>query len=102
MQGVRGQSKSPGEFRKSQNWVGGVRPSKAVFVPPPVKEMHECLDSLEKYIHGKDNLDPILKIGLIHAQFETIHPFLDGNGRIGRLLISLLLTEWKILDQPLL
>jgi Fic family protein len=102
MKGVRGHNKAPGEFRKSQNWVGGVRPSKAIFVPPPVKEMHECLDSLEKYIHAKDKIDPIVKIGLIHAQFETIHPFLDGNGRVGRLLISLLLAEWKILDQPLL
>lgn len=102
MTGTRGKNKQPGEIRKSQNWIGGTRPGNAVFVPPPPGHVPDLLADLEKFIHGNDPLPPLVKIGLIHAQFETIHPFLDGNGRIGRLLISVLLEDWGMLDQPLL
>ena len=102
MRGVRGEHKSPGEFRRSQNWIGGDRPGNAKFVPPPVEKLASCLDEFEKYLYSKSTLDPIIRAGLIHVQFETIHPFLDGNGRVGRLLITLLLTEWKVLEAPLL
>ncbi len=102
MKGVRGNSKQPGSFRTSQNWIGGRRPSQAHFVPPPPVEMKKSLEALEKYINQDDGLDPLIRIGLIHVQFETIHPFLDGNGRLGRLLIALLLEAWDILDSRLL
>ena len=102
MSGVRGYTKNPGEFRASQNWIGGERPSKAKFVPPPPKEMLTCLSQLEEYLHKNSDLDPLIRIAMIHVQFETIHPFLDGNGRLGRLLISLLLHEYSLLKTPLL
>ncbi len=103
LKGVRGSQKSPGEFRQSQNWVGGSKPSKALYVPPPPVEMMACLADLEKYFHNADSHLPVLvKIGMIHVQFETIHPFLDGNGRIGRLLIGLLLKQNGMMDSPLL
>lgn len=97
----RGNLKSPGEFRKSQNWIGGTRPGNAAFVPPPPEEAITCLNDLELFLHDEET--PILiKAALAHVQFETIHPFLDGNGRVGRLLITLLLCEGKVLKQPLL
>jgi Fic family protein len=102
VRGVRGARKAPGEVRRSQNWIGGSRPGNAVFVPPPPNRLPKALQLLEKYIHGKDTLPPLLRAGLVHVQFETIHPYLDGNGRIGRLLISLLLEHWKLLTHPLL
>lgn len=104
LQGVRGEQRELGEFRKDQNWIGpkGCMLETASFVPPPVNEMTVCLDNLEKYLHYKDRIPPLIRAGLIHAQFETIHPFRDGNGRIGRLLIALFLCEQKILRQPLL
>jgi Fic family protein len=102
MRGVRGASKAPGEVRRSQNWIGGSRPGNAAFVPPPPTQLPKVLAALEKYIHGSDKLPPLIRAGLLHVQFETIHPYLDGNGRIGRLLISLLLEHWKLLSQPLL
>lgn len=100
--GVRGKEKNPGEFRNSQNWVGGTSVSNAVFIPPPVYEMRNALHEFEKFIHEKSPLPVLLKTGLIHFQFETIHPFLDGNGRIGRLLITLYLCLREILKKPLL
>lgn len=102
MKGVRGAHKQPGSFRTSQNWIGGTRPGNAVYVPPPPDKVMDCLDNLEKYIHAKNQLPALIRIGLIHVQFETIHPFLDGNGRLGRLLIALLLEQWGLLDSPLL
>lgn len=102
MRGVRGASKQPGEFRESQNWIGGSRPSNARFVPPPPAELKHCLADLEHYLHSNDKEHPLIRIGLAHVQFETIHPFLDGNGRVGRLLIALLLETWGILDSRLL
>jgi Fic family protein len=104
MKGVRGGEphKTPGEFRTTQNWWGGSSPMNARFVPPPPEEMTKALNSWEEYVHRHDELPDLIHIGLVHAQFETIHPFVDGNGRIGRLLISLLLAERKILEQPLL
>ena len=92
----------PGEFRKSQNWIGGTKPDNARFVPPPVEEMHRALTDLEKFIYSNDDTLTLIKAALIHAQFETIHPFLDGNGRLGRLLITLLLYEQKVLHDPVL
>lgn len=92
----------PGVFRKSQNWIGGTKPENAVFVPPPPHEMMNSLNELEKFIHRKTSIPFLLKIGLIHAQFETIHPFLDGNGRVGRILISLLLHTYGLMDKPVL
>ncbi|HYB09261.1 MAG TPA: Fic/DOC family N-terminal domain-containing protein, partial [Alphaproteobacteria bacterium] len=90
----RGASKQPGEFRRSQNWIGGTRPGNALFVPPPPDRLTECLDAFEKFLHLDDpQLPPLIKAGLAHVQFETIHPFLDGNGRLGRLLITLMLCE---------
>ncbi|MDR2006193.1 MAG: Fic family protein [Acidaminococcales bacterium] len=102
--GVRGGQKQPGEFRTSQNWVGGHSSTiaTAVFIPPPVPEMKKAIADLEKYMHTSNNLPALIKIGLIHAQFETIHPFLDGNGRIGRLLIMFWLCWQEILSKPLL
>jgi len=105
MQGVRGQHKTPGEFRRWQNWIGssGDTPTRAAFVPPPVEEMKAALDEFEKYLHEKDDPYPLLvRLACIHYQFEAMHPFLDGNGRIGRLLITLLLIQWELLPQPLL
>lgn len=93
---------NPGEFRKSQNWIGGTKPDNAIFVPPPVPNMHNALDDLEKFIHQDDNTLPLIKAAIIHAQFETIHPFLDGNGRTGRMLITLYLWQVGMLDKPVL
>lgn len=104
MEGVRGDHLTPGEFRHSPNWIGppGSTLENATFVPPPVDEMHTNLDNLEKFLHNPSDLPPLIRLGLVHYQFEAIHPFLDGNGRIGRLLIILLLCEWKLLHQPLI
>lgn len=102
MQGVRGEDKQPGEIRTSQNWIGGSRPGNAKFVPPPPEVVPEALAKLEKWIHSDDRLPPLVRAGLAHVQFETIHPFLDGNGRIGRLLITLLVEHWGLLQAPLL
>lgn len=102
MQGVRGANKQPGELRRSQNWVGGSRPGNAVFVPPPPERVADLLGDLERYIHTEDELAPLLRIALVHVQFETIHPYLDGNGRLGRMLIALLLDHWGLLKSPLL
>ena len=104
MQGVRGERMTPGEFRRSQNWIGrsGAKLEKARYVPPPPDEMHDCLADLERYIHTESDLPPLLRIGLIHYQFEAIHPFLDGNGRVGRLLVTFLLVAWELHSQPLL
>ena len=99
----RGSEKEPGEFRRSQNWVGGTRPGNAVFVPPPPHEMGECLGALEKFMHNDPVKTPLLiKAALAHVQFETIHPFLDGNGRLGRLLITFLFCAEEALREPLL
>ena len=99
----RGASKQPGEFRRSQNWIGGTRPGNALFVPPPPDQLNECLDAFEKFLHVDDpQLPPLIKAGLAHVQFETIHPFLDGNGRLGRLLITLMLCEASALREPIL
>jgi len=98
----RGADKLPGEFRSSQNWIGGTRPGNAHFVPPPPNEVAECISSLEKFIHSDEPMPALLKAALAHLQFETIHPFLDGNGRVGRLLIVLMLQEERVLQQPLL
>jgi len=92
----------PGEFRKSQNWIGGTRPDDAHFVPPPVDEMRRALDDFEKFLHEEKKVLPLIHIGIMHGQFETIHPFLDGNGRTGRLLITLLLCHRKLLERPVL
>jgi Fic family protein len=104
MKGVRGELSTPGEIRRSQNWIGrpGATLENARYVPPPMDEMMNCLAALEKYLHQDSDLPALIRIGLIHYQFETIHPFLDGNGRIGRLIITLLLSTWQILTQPLL
>lgn len=103
LQSGRGGTKDPGEFRRSQNWIGGTRPGNALFVPPPVPDMTGCLDALERFIHEEDSgLPPLIKAGLLHVQFETIHPFLDGNGRIGRLLVTLYLCDKDVLRKPLL
>jgi Fic family protein len=101
---VRGSEKSPGEFRRSQNWIGpgGCTLTNATFVPPPVPEMIEAMNQLETFMYEHDELPPLINIALIHAQFETIHPFLDGNGRMGRLLITFWLCQQKILSSPLL
>ncbi|HEX8217619.1 MAG TPA: Fic family protein [Chloroflexia bacterium] len=102
LRGVRGERSYPGEFRATQNWIGGATLNSAVFVPPPPAEMHELLDNLEKYIHLPDDYPPLVRLAIIHQQFESIHPFVDGNGRTGRLLISLLLVHWNLLPVPLL
>lgn len=102
MKGARGADKEPGEVRRTQNWVGGTRPGNATFVPPPPEMVPEALAELDKWIHGDDPLPPLVRAGLAHVQFETIHPFLDGNGRVGRLLITLLIEHWKLLPAPLL
>ena len=99
----RGSSQSPGEFRRSQNWIGGTRPGNAAFVPPPHTAVHDCMAEFERFLHAEnDGLTALVRAGLAHVQFETIHPFLDGNGRIGRLLITLMLCDAGILRQPLL
>jgi Fic family protein len=104
MEGVRGADKNPGEFRRSQNWIGpaGCTLSNASFVPPPPLEMSQALSDLEKYLHEDSSMPKLIQIALLHAQFETIHPFLDGNGRMGRLLITFWLFQQKILNYPLL
>jgi Fic family protein len=104
LSGVRGQHWTPGEFRSSQNWIGppGSTLMEAVYVPPPPQEMVEALGEFEKYLHAPSGLPPLIRIALVHYQFEAIHPFLDGNGRIGRLLISLLLCSEGLVPQPLL
>lgn len=102
MKGARGATKQPGEIRRSQNWIGGTRPGNAVFVPPPPHELPKLLSDLESYFHADADLPPLVRTALVHVQFETIHPYLDGNGRIGRLLIALLLEHWSLLSSPLL
>ena len=99
----RGSDQAPGEFRRTQNWIGGTRPGNAAFVPPPAVQVLECMGKLELFLHDQPELTPtLLKAALAHVQFETIHPFLDGNGRLGRLLITLLLCERKVLREPML
>jgi Fic family protein len=102
MRGMRGGSKQPGEVRRSQNWIGGSRPGNAAYVPPPPDKLPQLLGAFEKHIHADDRLPTLVRAGLLHVQFETIHPYLDGNGRIGRLLIALLLEHWGLLKAPLL
>ena len=103
LDGVRGSGKQPGDLRKSQNWIGGTRPGNAAFVPPPAEHVPGLLSDLERFIHDEQStLAPLIKVALVHAQFETIHPYLDGNGRIGRLLIGALLEHWKLLPEPLM
>ncbi|MHB1174084.1 MAG: Fic family protein [Sulfuriferula sp.] len=103
LDGARGAGKQPGELRRSQNWIGGTRPGNAVFVPPPPERVSELLADMERFIHDTaTDLPPMIKVALIHAQFETIHPFLDGNGRIGRLLIAALFEHWGLLSEPLI
>lgn len=99
----RGSSQTPGEFRRSQNWIGGTRPGNAAFVPPPAEEVLECMSKLELFLHDQPEPTPVLlKAAMAHVQFETIHPFLDGNGRLGRLLITLLLCSRSVLREPML
>lgn len=104
MTGIRGEFLTPGEFRTSQNWIGnpGSTIETAPYIPPPLEDMKNALSDLDKYVHSDQNHPPLIRLGMIHYQFEAIHPFLDGNGRVGRLLISLLLHSWKLLPQPLL
>jgi Fic family protein len=103
LRSARGGSKNPGEFRRSQNWIGGTRPGNALFVPPPASEFAACLDQFERFMHeDASRLPPLIKAGLLHVQFETLHPFLDCNGRIGRLLVTLYLCAERVLHKPLL
>jgi Fic family protein len=104
MAGVRGGTLTPGEFRRSQNWIGsyGSTPVTATYVPPPVDEMNIALGALENFIHSEIEIPPLVRAALVHYQFEAIHPFLDGNGRVGRLLIALLLSEWGLMPNPML
>jgi Fic family protein len=102
MAGRPGAGVRPGKVRRSQNWVGGTRPGNAVFVPPPPGALAEVLGAFERSMHANQRMDPIVRSALLHAQFETIHPYLDGNGRVGRLLITLLLEHWGLLTEPLL
>lgn len=102
LRGARGSQKQPGEVRRSQNWIGGTRPGNANFVPPPPQRLGDLLSQFEHAIHDESDLPPLVRIGLLHVQFETLHPYLDGNGRLGRLLITLLLRHWKLLSRPLL
>lgn len=102
LDGARGAGKQPGELRRSQNWIGGARPGRATFVPPPPDKVPGLLADLERFIHDPaPALPPLVRVALVHVQFETIHPFLDGNGRIGRLLIAALLEQWGLLPEPL-
>jgi Fic family protein len=102
--GVRGGYAAPGEFRRSQNWIGppGCTLEGATYVPPPPERLWECLDPFEKHLHADQPLPPLLAVACLHYQFEAIHPFVDGNGRVGRLLVVLLLSEWRLLPEPLL
>ncbi len=100
--GARGAGQQPGKLRRSQNWIGGTRPGNAVFVPPPPEQVAELLCDLERFHEAKTKLPPLVRVALVHAQFETIHPFLDGNGRIGRLLIAALMEQWGLLPEPLM
>ena len=107
LDGARGAGKQPGELRRSQNWIGGTRPGNAVFVPPPPGRVPALLAELERFVHQKSpklapSLPPLVRVALVHVQFETIHPFLDGNGRIGRLLIAALMEHWGLLPEPLM
>ena len=102
MAGRPGKDVRPGEVRRSQNWVGGTRPGNAIFVPPPPHALGDALAAFERAMHAKDRMPPLVRCALLHAQFETIHPYLDGNGRVGRLLITLLLERWGLLAEPLL
>lgn len=104
LDGVRGRHLDPGQIRRTQNWIGaqGCTINEAIFVPPPPHEVEDHLSQLERFIHSEANIPPLIKIGMIHAQFETIHPFLDGNGRVGRLLITFLLCQNEILIRPVL
>lgn len=103
LNGARGAGKQPGELRRSQNWIGGSRPDNAFFVPPPAEKVGSLLADLERFIHDEaSELPALVRVAMVHAQFETIHPFLDGNGRIGRLLIAALLEHWKLLPEPLM
>jgi len=102
MRGVRGGSRRPGEVRSSYNWLGGATPGLAAFIPPPPAAVPDALGDLERWMHADDPLPPLVRAGLAHVQFETIHPFLDGNGRIGRLLVTLLVEHWGLLSSPLL
>jgi Fic family protein len=102
MRGTRGSDKMPGEPRRTQNWIGGSRPSNAVYVPPPAHMLPGLLSDFERFLHEEDDLAPLVRAGMLHVQFETIHPYLDGNGRIGRLLVSLILEQWGLLNRPLL
>jgi cell filamentation protein, protein adenylyltransferase len=102
MKGGRGDERQPGEIRRSQNWIGGTRPGNALFVPPPPEVVPDAMAALDRWVHADDPLPPLVRSGLAHVQFETIHPFLDGNGRIGRLLITLLVEHWNLLPLPLL
>lgn len=104
MEGVRGQEKYPGEFRRTQNWIGGTGSTlkNARYIPPNVEDMNAAMSALEAYMNAEDTLDPLIRTALVHYQFETIHPFLDGNGRIGRLLITLFLMEQNLLSTPAL
>lgn len=102
MSGARGSQKMPGEVRRSQNWIGGTRPGNARFVPPPPHRLDALLSEFERAIHDESDLDPLVRVGLLHVQFETLHPYLDGNGRLGRLLITLLLRQFGLLSRPLL
>lgn len=102
MKGARGADKRPGVIRRSQNWIGGTRPGNAAYVPPPPHAVAELLGQLETWLHAASDLPPLVRAGLAHVQFEAIHPYLDGNGRIGRLLVTLLLEHWGLLSRPLL
>ena len=100
--GARGAQKQPGEVRRSQNWIGGTRPGNAAFVPAPPHRLGELLGEFESFVHADSDLPPLVRVGLLHVQFETLHPYLDGNGRLGRLLITLLMRHWGLLTRPLL
>ncbi len=103
LDGARGAGKQPGELRRSQNWIGGTRPGNAVFVPPPAERVPQLLGDMERFIHDMNpKLPPLVRVALVHVQFETIHPFLDGNGRIGRLMIAALMEAWGLLPEPLM
>lgn len=102
LSGARGAQKQPGEIRRSQNWIGGSRSGQTAFVPPPPHRLAELLGEFEHAMHDDSDLPPLIRVGLLHVQFETLHPYLDGNGRLGRLLITLLLRQWGLLSRPLL